>query len=118
MLHLFLRVSDILIQNIISSAVTQDCHVIKSTETSLLLLVDKIRSCGITFNVRKILKILNISISCEQVWKQKEKKDCYDWTSLRGTDRKILFQKFPKFIPEIIHGEQGTIIQELWEVQK
>ena len=50
--------------------------------------------------------------------KQQEKKDCYNWTSLRGTDRKILFQKFPKFIPEIIHREQGTIIQELWEVQK
>ena len=58
---------------------------------------------------KNLKKELILVLAVNRYGSKKESKDCYKWTSLRGTDRKILFQKFSKFIPEIINGEQGTV---------
>ena len=43
-------------------------------------------------------------------------KDCYDWMSLRGHDRQVLFKKFPELIPSILPGKFGQDLKDLWEV--
>ena len=51
------------------------------------------------------------------MWKSKENKDTYEWTSLRGNDKHDLLKKLPQYIPDIIDEERGQKIKELWEVQ-
>jgi hypothetical protein len=70
-----------------------------SSETRLQQkLLEQIRKCGLTFNI----------------WQCKD-KDAVDWTSLRGNDRRTLFEKFPPMITDLLSGEEGEIIQKLWE---
>ena len=52
----------------------------------------------------------------KQVWESKQKKNSYEFTSLRGDDRKKLVQKLPSHINDIIPGRNGTEIAELWRV--
>lgn len=51
------------------------------------------------------------------VWESKQKKNRYEFTSLRGDDRKKLVQKLPSHINDIIPGHNGTEIAELWRVR-
>lgn len=89
-LHLLLRITDILLENLITSSIDWDKELeldrrrgqlrgVKLAET-----VTEIRSCGITFDV----------------WQEKTatKKETgnYKWTSLRGDDKKKLLHKLPK----------------------
>ena len=51
------------------------------------------------------------------VWESKQKKNRYEFTSLRGDNRKKLVQKLPSSINDIIPGHNGTEIAELWRVR-
>ena len=72
-LHLFLRIPDILIRNLILHAVEEDLvarhH--QQPDTSLSTMLECVKECGITFHV----------------W-QNNAKDKYEFTSLRGNDKK------------------------------
>jgi hypothetical protein len=69
-------------------------------------LTNSIRECGITFDV----------------W---EKKDgdgrgsgIYDFTSLMGSDKKILMKSLPEKLPEVLKpGRAGESVVKLWKVQ-
>lgn len=50
-LHLMLRISDILIRNLVYAAVSADSNAIKDSTTHIDHLVEKIRNIGITFRV-------------------------------------------------------------------
>uniref|UniRef100_A0A1X7UWC9 Uncharacterized protein n=1 Tax=Amphimedon queenslandica TaxID=400682 RepID=A0A1X7UWC9_AMPQE len=93
-LHLMLQITDVLLRNLIYAAASKDSSVIQSNETTLNLLIQIIRDCGVTFH--------------------RKKKDNLEWTSLRGTDKKKLLQKLPPKIPEVI-CEEGLVIMKLWE---
>lgn len=46
-----LRITDVLLRNLIYAAASKDSSVIQSNETTLNLLIQKIRDCGVTFHV-------------------------------------------------------------------
>uniref|UniRef100_A0A1X7V662 Uncharacterized protein n=1 Tax=Amphimedon queenslandica TaxID=400682 RepID=A0A1X7V662_AMPQE len=48
-------------------------------------------------------------------WQSKAKKGKYEYTSLRGADRKKLLQRLPSEICGIIPGSNGIKITELWK---
>ncbi len=74
-LHLLLRVSDVLLRNLILMAIRRDRQE-KSTE-NITSLKAAIRSCGVTF----------------EIWEDADKrKQGYDWTSLTGKDKKRLLK--------------------------
>ena len=56
-----------------------------------------------------------------KVWNTKDgrggrTKDSYEWTSLRGHDKRVLLRKLPPKIPSLVHGEAGDNVKELWIV--
>ncbi len=50
-----------------------------------------------------------------KVWKAKEGQsmDSYDWTSLRGNDRKKVLKRLP---PLLLQNNIGTTVRKIWEV--
>ena len=76
-LHLLLRITDRLIENLINGAVQNDSPRSKPLEGDMVKeLLKEIRSCGVPFNV-------------------KETSRKYEFTSLTGTDRKKLLLYLP-----------------------
>ena len=61
-----------------------------------------------------IINALNVTHLTCIIWTPKEKSDGYEWTSLRGSDRKKLLTKLPPSILQIIPGENGENIRKLW----
>ena len=51
-LHLMLRISDMLIRNLVHAAIAADCHITRNTTVHLDMLLENIRKCGITFRVK------------------------------------------------------------------
>lgn len=113
-LHLLLRVTDILLANLIEDAMELDDKMDflkKKGEPKgvhLQKLVQVINGCGITFSV----------------WEKRDNEGkCSgkkDWTSLMGDEKKKLLRTLPEKLEsnqdEIIHGDTaGTVIQ-LWKV--
>ena len=65
----------------------------------------------------------NVHFLCTQilqVWKAKEgsgkSKDIYEWTSLRGSDRKTLLKLLPPSLPGLFKNDNGVKVKTLWEV--
>lgn len=74
-LHLFLRIFDILLRNIIYMALK--CDQEHQVDTSLTALKKTIRECGVSF----------------AIWQQQEGREKgYKWTSLPGRDKKRLIK--------------------------
>lgn len=124
-LHLMLRISDILMRNLVWAAQQRNVSNITETVTTYTdLLVSKIRCCGVTFHVSSSIHfklvctsyyIVHSFIKYIQIWNSKEKKDKLEWTSLRGADHRTLLERFPPHIPAIL-GENGTQVMNLWKV--
>lgn len=53
-LHLLLRISDILIKNLVKAALALDVHISKDVTIHRDTLLEKIKGCGITFRVRQL----------------------------------------------------------------
>ena len=93
-----LRITDIILRNLIHEMIHRDNveHHNGRSSKYLVELEDTIRSCGITFKVTYISclnRSVNIILLTQKVWKCKDGKggrtsDTYDWTSLRGHDKK------------------------------
>ena len=118
-----LRITDILLRNLIWAMIHMDLqnrH--KGTPSSHLdMLVESIRSCGVTFKVNKRYYHQYLSSVLRKVWNAKDgkggrSKDAYEWTSLRGHDRRVLLKKLPSKIPSLVPGSNGESVKELWEV--
>ena len=109
-LHLMLRISDILIGNIIEDAMQWDeKDAIRNTRNvstgeHLKRLVDVIRSCGVSFSV----------------WEKKNAdgkgSGSWDWTSLMGNDRKKLLQELPPKLNAVIQPDTAQTVIQLWKV--
>lgn len=108
-LHLLLRVKDILLENIVYECIDWD----KSDElyrvrgemrgVHLRKLIETIKSCGVAFNV----------------W---EKRDVdgkssgqYDWTSLLGSDKKLLLSELPLKMSQILHPDTAETVVAIWK---
>ena len=48
-------------------------------------------------------------------WSWGRSKDSYEWTSLRGSDKKKMLDRLPPKIPFLL-PEEGERVKELWEV--
>ena len=106
-LHLLLRIMDVLIKNIIMDAVSWDekdnWRKKKSDreENHLNLLVETIKSCGISF----------------EVWKNKNEDGkvlgLYDFTSLMGDDKKKLLKHLPDKLQGILQPKSEETVKNL-----
>lgn len=88
-LHLLLRISDVLIRNIVTAAATADANINKDETKQTEKLLESIRECGITFRVCTIQ--INYIMINSQIWHSKDSKKELQWTSLQGADRKKYF---------------------------
>ena len=99
-LHLMLRITDVLLRNLVHAMIHRDLVAGRGT-TSLDKLVSAIRSCGISF----------------KVWKERQEKrsDSYNWTSLRGRDRRTLLKRLPPLVPDLFADPSvGQVVESLW----
>ena len=98
-LHLLLRVTDRMIENLINGAVAYD-DVSNILEGAMLKrLIAEIRSCGVVFNI--IVR----------------SKNTRDFTSLTGTEKKKLLKFLPsKIPPDCQPDDYAQKVTELWEV--
>ena len=99
-LHLLLRITDRLIENLISGAIAND-NVSNILEGTMLKnLVQEIRSCGVTFNIFA------------------KSRTNTEFTSLTGSDRKKLLKFLPPKIQNCQPAKYGKEVAILWEVSK
>lgn len=67
--------------------------------------VQAIRECGVSF----------------KIWNAKDGNggrcyDKYEWTSLRGGDKRVILKKLPAKIPSLLPGDTGLKVKDIWEV--
>ena len=97
-LHLLLRITDRLIENLINGAVQNDSPHSKPLEGDMVKeLMKQIRSCGVPFNIR-------------------ETSRKYEFTSLTGNDRKKLLQHLPDKLGTCQPAHYASKVKQLWKV--
>ena len=104
-LHLLLRITDVLMRNLVFEMVRLDLQDRHSGSTTYLeALVTTVRECGISFNV----------------WEKREadRKPTgrYEWTSLMGKDKKKLLATLPSKLSQILPVDIVDIVVQLWRV--
>lgn len=115
-LHLLLRITDILLSNIIEDAIElddKDDYLTKkkgeSKGVDLASLIRLMNSCGVTFTIWE---------KRDEDGKGTGKKD---WTSLMGDEKKKLLQNFPTKLEscaDVIHLDTSPTTIKLWKVLK
>ena len=107
-LHLFMRIFDILMRNLIYELINRDRHSRRSsTDTPFIKTLEAtISESGVTF----------------RVW---EKRDAsgkpsgiYDWTSLKGSDMKKVLQSLSPHFSSLLRAEIQEIMAKIWTVHK
>ena len=94
-LHLLLRITDRLIENLINAAVMHDSRVSKPLEGAMVKeLLKQIRSCGVPFTMTN---------KCE-------------FSSLTGTERKKLLLYLPNKLEKCQPKAFALKVKKLWEV--
>lgn len=97
-LHLLLRITDRMLENLITGAVAHD-DVSNILEGAMLKkLLSEIRSCGVIFNVYV------------------QSKNTRDFTSLTGTERKKLLKLLPSKIQNCQPDNYAKEVATLWQV--
>ena len=109
-LHLLLRITDVLTTNLIDEVLTwdQEDDFDKTNKEQkgkhLRKLIDAVRSCGITFDV----------------WQQKNAdgkvSGTYDYTSLLGSDKKILLAELPNKLDEVLRPSMKDTVIDVWKL--
>jgi len=105
-LHLLLRITDVLLKNVVATAVADDKKTMgvkwKLLDGKMLnSVVSNIRRCGIPF----------------AIWDGNESnKDSYNFTSLVGNMKKKLLKFFPNKITQCQPGENASTVAKLWKV--
>ncbi len=110
-LHLLLRITDVLINNLIEDVLEwdkkEDLGKKKSDDSRSVHLrnfINTVRSCGVSFHV------------WEKTNADGKGSGSYDFTSLLGNDRKKLLQELPpKLTSEVIHENTSERVASLWE---
>lgn len=107
-LHLMLRITDILIGNLIEDAMQWDdkenflSH--EKQKIHLDKLINTINSCGVSFSV----------------WEKRNAdgkgSGNWDWTSLMGDDRKKLMKDLPSKLESVIQQDTAKTVVQLWKV--
>ena len=104
-LHLMLRIFDVLIRNLMFQVRQIDVKAGFTDPVSgpvMKQLIDTIRSFGLSFHV----------------WKSPGKDNLgFDWTSLRGNDRKKLLAKLPPHLDKILPPTSANAVSKLWKVK-
>lgn len=112
-LHLLLRITDVLLSNLIEDAMELDDkedNIKKRGEPKgihLQKLVNTIHSCGVTFNIWD---------KTDGDGKSTGKKD---WTSLMGDEKKKLLKLLPEKLqatPNVIHSDTASTVVKIWQV--
>lgn len=107
-LHLMLRVTDVLIGNIIEDVMQWDQKESLLTPTGkkkihLDKLTQAINSCGVSFSV----------------WEKRNAdgrgSGTWDWTSLMGDDRKTLLKNLPCKLEPLLQQDTAKTVVELWK---
>ena len=103
-LHLFLRITDILLRNVIQHVIEEDLKTTRKVDLldgpHLTMLVKYIRKCGISF-----------SVWCTQDGEGSK----LDWTSLMGPDKRKLLEKLPAYFKDILPSAID-VTTKLWKV--
>ena len=115
-LHLMLRITDILLENLIEDAMQWDDKV-SSTST-------KRRSIEKSLHVKELVKLINQCGVSFSIWEKRNAdgkgSGTWDWTSLMGDDRKKLLRELPMKLANSNKGiQQQTreIVARLWKVE-
>ncbi|VDI74504.1 Hypothetical predicted protein [Mytilus galloprovincialis] len=99
-LHLFMRIFDVLLRNVIDDARNKDIMAKVNEEKGdyLEFLVANIRKCGVSFDI----------------WTPKGQTEL-DWTSLCGADMKKVMKSLPDLLMFVIHNETHDTVVKLWK---
>ena len=107
-LHLLLRVTDVLIRNLISLAASRDHEELQrqgETSNHIRQLEQAVQSCKMTFTI----------------WQRvdgngRPQPGKYDCTSLNGTDKLRVLRTLPAKFDTILPGDLGVPMAQLWNV--
>ena len=98
-LHLFMRIMDVLLRNLIDDAFSKD-HFAKingNATDNVILLVKAIQACGVIF----------------RTWSTKSGD--LEWTSLSGSDLKKVLTNLPDKLLFCIHDDTTESVKQLWK---
>lgn len=102
-LHMFMRIVDILIRNLVLELVNMDRRN-RLQASKLRDLEASIRECGVTF----------------RVWEKRDANgkpsNTYDWTSLKGSDMKKVLRTLPSHFPTLLRDEIRDKTANIWKV--
>ncbi|XP_053374155.1 uncharacterized protein LOC123545375 [Mercenaria mercenaria] len=98
-LHLLMRITDVLLRNLIDDARSKDEYGRLTGQScdNLDILVKAIQSCGLTF----------------KIWNAKNGD--LDWTSLSGNDKKTLLRELPDKLFFCLHEDTRDRVVSLWK---
>lgn len=102
-LHLFLRIMDVLIENLITQVKFMDTTRHLSDPllgATMQKLLSKIQLCGVPF----------------QIWHKRDDNSTLDWTSLGGSAKRKLLSQLPLHFDEILPSDSSKHISKLWKV--
>ena len=106
-LHWFLRVMDVLLENVVLQAVQLDVKVNKKQAdplqgAMLQKLVESIQVCGVPF----------------QIWRKDSGSSALDWTSLGGAGMRKVLSKLhvPAYFKDTLQQDCSECITQLWKV--
>lgn len=114
-LHLMLRITDILLENVIEDAMQWDD---KESSTSA-----KKKSLEKSQHVKKRVEAINNCGVSFSIWEKRNAdgkgSGTWDWTSLMGDDRKKLLRELPKRLASFNSIQKNTCekVVQLWKVQ-
>ena len=104
-LHLLLRITDVLLRNLINSAIGYDNNTIRGRGNDdvlkgpmITMLQRAINDCGVRFSLTK-------------------KEGKLEWTSLAGTEKLKVLKKLPEVLLQCQPPDTSDLVKKLWEVQ-
>ena len=106
-LHLFLRIMDIVLGNIITQVVEMDVRTNRKNSDPLQGL-----------NLQKLIKALQMCGVPFQMWKKRDDPSKLDWTSLGGAEKRKILSLLPAHFPASLPSECSQSIAQLWKVSK
>lgn len=104
-LHWFMRVMDVLLENVVLQVVQLDVKGNKRQAdplqgAMLQKLVESIQACGVPF--------------C--IWRKDSGLSALDWTSLGGAGMRKVLSKLPAYFKDILPQDCSECITQLWKV--
>ncbi|MCG7867336.1 MAG: hypothetical protein JAY74_13350 [Candidatus Thiodiazotropha taylori] len=98
-LHLMMRISEVLLRNLIDDALSKDnlAKVLGNPTDNVTLLVNAIQSCGVSF----------------RTWKSKSGE--LEWSSLSGNDLKKLLKNLPDKLIFCLNNDTSDDVRHLWK---